>query len=82
MEPVMQPANRQQLDGLRSAYKGAVESWIAAIRAEEDLATPDHSTTAVDRWEQAGFKEEEARGQAKAARAEYEDALRKGLYNF
>jgi hypothetical protein len=50
------------------AYKEAVDEWIAAIRAEEDLATPDHSVPAVDVWEHAGFDEEEARDKAKEAR--------------
>jgi hypothetical protein len=72
----------QELDHLRFAYKAAVEQWILAIREEEDLATPDHSEVAVDVWEHAGFKEEEARQKAKAARQEYEDALRRVLYNF
>jgi phosphate/sulfate permease len=56
--------------------------WILAIREEEDLATPDHSEVAVEVWGHAGFKEEEARQKAKAARQEYEDALRRVLYNF
>ena len=33
-------------------------------------------------WDQAGFKEEEARENAKAARLAYVDALREKLYNF
>jgi len=71
-----------QLDHLRFVYKSAVERWIAAIREEEDLATPDHSMVAVEAWDQAAFKKEAARGDAKAARQEYADALRKVLYNF
>ena len=70
------------LDALRDAYKAAVESWIAAIRREEDLATPDHTVHAIDLWEHAGFAEEEARGQAKQAKKEYEDALRKVNFSF
>ena len=31
------------LDELRSAYKAAVEAWIAAIKQEEALASVDHS---------------------------------------
>jgi len=72
----------QELDQLRFAYKAAVEQWIAAIRAEEDLATPDHTVHAVDVWENAGFTEEEARTRAKTAKQEYENALRQVLYNF
>jgi hypothetical protein len=72
----------EELDQLRQAYKDAVERWITAIRAEENLATPDHSVAAVDVWEHAGFDEEEARGKAKEARKAYEDALRKVDFHF
>ncbi len=71
-----------ELDHLRLEYKSAVERWIKAIREEEDLATPDHSLVAVDVWERASFQEEEARNKAKLARKEYEDGLRRVLYNF
>jgi GTP cyclohydrolase FolE2 len=71
-----------ELDKLRFNYKAAVERWIAAIRLEENLATPDHSMVAVENWDQANFAEEDARNIAKAARAEYQDALRQVLYNF
>jgi hypothetical protein len=71
-----------ELDQLRFKYKAAVERWVAAIRAEEDLATPDHSLVAVENWDQASFAEEDARNVAKAARQEYTDALRQVLYNF
>ena len=71
-----------ELDTLRFKYKAAVERWIAAIRFEENLATPDHSMVAMENWDQANFAEEDARNIAKAARAEYQDALRQVLYNF
>jgi hypothetical protein len=71
-----------ELDILRFKYKAAVERWVAAIRAEEDLATPDHSMVVVENWDQANFAEEDARNVAKAARQEYTDALRQVLYNF
>ena len=71
-----------ELDQLRNDYKQAVEQWIAAIRAEENLATPDHTVPAVDTWEHAGFAEEEARDKAKEARQAYEDALRKADFGF
>jgi hypothetical protein len=71
-----------ELDQLRLKYKAAVEQWIAAIRFEEDLATSDHSMIAVEDWEKADFSEEDARKIAKAARAEYQDALREVLFNF
>jgi hypothetical protein len=71
-----------ELDELLTGYKTAVEEWIAAIRVEEDFATPDHSVKEWDAWDQAGFKEEEARKKAKAARKAYVDALREKFYNF
>jgi hypothetical protein len=74
--------NIAELDKLRQVYKDAVERWITAIRAEENLATADHSVPAVDVWEHAGFDEEEARDKAKEARRDYEDALRKVDFGF
>jgi hypothetical protein len=71
-----------ELDRLRLNYKEAVDRWRVAIRAEEDLATPDHSMVAKEDWERAHFTEEDARNVAKAARDEYQDALRQVLYNF
>jgi hypothetical protein len=71
-----------ELDRLRFNYKEAVEKWVAAIRAEEDLATPDHSMIAVEDWDRANFTEQDARDAAKTARQEYADALRQLLYNF
>jgi hypothetical protein len=76
------PTRQKELDGLRDAYKAAVDLWIATIREEEDLAKVDHSVVAVDVWENAGFREEEAREKAKTAKREYEDAIRKEIYNF
>lgn len=65
-----------ELDRLQQAYKEAVERWIAAIREEEALATPDHSIVAWEIWEQAGFKAEEAHDQATAAKEAYKAGLR------
>lgn len=70
------------LDSLRLNYKEAVDRWVAAIRAEENLATPDHSMVAKEEWDRAHFAEDDARNIAKAARQEYADALRQLLYNF
>jgi len=82
MENTENTVDIAQLDRLRQAYKDAVEQWVTAIRAEENLATPDHTVPAVDVWEHAGFDEEEARDKAKEARQEYEDALRKVDFGF
>jgi len=73
---------KQELDGLLGAYKAAVDEWRAAILAEEGFATPDHSMKEWEAWDQAGFKEEEAREKAKKARKAYSDALREKLFNF
>ena len=82
MENTENTVDIAQLDRLRQAYKDAVEQWVTAIRAEENLATPDHTVPAVDVWEHAGFDEEEARDKAKEARQEYEDVLRKVDFGF
>jgi hypothetical protein len=71
-----------ELDEMQSAYKAAVEEWIAAIRQEEALASVDHSIAKVDKWEQAHFKEEEIRSKVKAAKQRYEDALREKFFGF
>jgi hypothetical protein len=67
---------------MQSAYKAAVDAWIAAIRHEEELASADHTVAEVDEWENAGFQEEDARNKAKAAKKIYEDALRQEFFNF
>jgi len=78
----METQEKLELDSLLADYKAAVDEWRAAIKVEEDLATPDHSMKEWEVWDQAGFREEEARVKAKAARAAYVDALREKLYNF
>ena len=37
-----------ELDRMQSAYKRAVEEWIAAIREEEALAYVNHSIAQID----------------------------------
>jgi hypothetical protein len=76
------PIDISELDKLQSDYKAAIEEWIAAIRREEALASVDHTVAEVDKWESAGFDEEEARTKAKAAKKAYEDALREEFFNF
>jgi hypothetical protein len=70
------------LDAMQAAYKAAVDQWIAAIRAEEALASVNHSEAEVDAWEAAGFREEDARAKAKNAKSVYEEALREKFFNF
>jgi hypothetical protein len=66
----------KRLDEMQSAYKAAVEKWIVAIREEEALASVNHSVAEIDHWEHAHYHEEDLRNKAKAAKKEYEGALR------
>ena len=68
--------NNAELDKLRLTYKTAVDEWVDAIRAEEALATPDHSMVAMEKWDDAHFKEQDAQANAKKAREACQDALR------
>ena len=65
-----------EFDNLRDTYKKAVDAWVVTIRAEEALATPDHSMTAMEKWDDAHFTEQDAQKAAKDARDAYKDALR------
>ncbi len=69
-------------DQLLKAYKAAVDRWVDAIRAEEALATEDHSMVAMEMWDDAGFKLHDAELAAKKARDAYKKALRKKNYGF
>lgn len=71
-----------ELDRLQGVYKAAVEEWIAAIREEEALASVNHTVADVDRWEEAHFREDEARSRTLAAKKAYEDALRLKFFDF
>jgi hypothetical protein len=68
--------SNEDLDQLRDSYKAAVDEWVDAIRAEEALATPDHSMIAMEHWDAAHFKEHDAHTKATDAREAYKDALR------
>jgi hypothetical protein len=52
------------MDQLRLAYKKATDEWVNSIRAEEELATPDHSMVAWERWDAAHFTEQDASAKA------------------
>ena len=67
-------------DHLRFAYKKAIDEWVDAIRAEEDLATPDHSMIAWEKWDAAHLAEHDAHLKATKAREAYKDALRAANY--
>jgi len=55
----METQEKVELDSLLADYKSAVDEWRAAIRAEEDFATPDHS---MKEWEALGEGEGSAAG--------------------
>ncbi len=71
-----------ELDQMQTAYKAAVEEWIAAIKQEETLASVNHSIAEVDKWEAAHFAEDDIRKKVKAAKKNYEDALREKFFGF
>jgi hypothetical protein len=68
--------SKDDLDQLRLAYKKAVDEWVDTIRAEEALATPDHSMIAMERWDDAHMREHDAHAKVTEARDAYKDALR------
>ena len=72
----------EELDAMQREYRMAVDAWIAAIRNEEALASVNHNTTEIDKWESAADAEEQARNQAKDAKKTYEGALRQEFFNF
>ncbi len=69
-------------DELLTEYKQAVDGWIDAIRAEEALATEDHTMVAMEQWDAAGFVVHDAELAAKKARDRYKNELRKKNYGF
>jgi hypothetical protein len=69
-------------DQLLHNYKQAVDAWVDAIRAEEALATPDHSMVAMEHWDTAGLHVQDVESTAKKARDLYKNALRKKNYGF
>jgi hypothetical protein len=70
------------LDQLQANYKAAVEEWIMAIEQEEALASVNHTVAEVDKWEAAHFSEDATRAKVKAAKKQYEDALREKFFGF
>ena len=69
-------------DQLLKDYRTAVDCWVDAIRAEESLATEDHSMVQMEKWDDAGFQLHDAELTAKKARDAYKNALRKKDYGF
>jgi len=76
----MKETTPKNLDQLRVSYKFAVNAWVDSIRAEEELATTDHSMVAMERWDNAHFAEEDAEKKAAQARDAYKHALREANY--
>jgi hypothetical protein len=74
--------NNAALDQMQTAYTAAVEQWIDAIKQEEVLASVNHTIAEVDKWEKAHFKEDEIRNRVKAAKKQYESALREKFFGF
>jgi hypothetical protein len=67
---------------MQAAYKAAVEEWMEAIKQEEALASVNHTVAEVDTWEGAHFAEDKVRNKVKAAKKNYEDALREKFFGF
>jgi len=72
--------DNHNLDELQQAYKQATDRLVEAIRAEESLATSNHSETAMETWDRADFAVQDAQKQAREARDEYKEGLRKLHY--
>ena len=72
--------SKSDLDQLRVDYKKAVDEWVDAIRAEEALATPDHSMVAMEHWDSAHLAEHDSHAKASKAREAYKDGLRLANY--
>jgi hypothetical protein len=72
----------KNFDQLLNDYRQALDTWVAAIRAEEALANDDHSMVEMEKWDAAGFTAHDAEAVAKKARDQYKNALRKKNYGF
>lgn len=75
-------SERSELDRMQAAYKAAVDEWVLAIRQEEALASVNHTVAEIDQWEAAHLREDELRKKVKAAKKDYEDALRREFFGF
>jgi hypothetical protein len=82
VEDTPMPVDLSDLDRMQQQYKFAVDEWVAAIRREETLASVNHNVAQIDQWENAALAEDESRNKAKAAKKEYEDALREKFFSF
>ncbi len=73
---------QQELDQLQAAYKAAVNDWVEAIRAEEELASGNHNVAELDQWEAAHFHEHKLHKEVDYRKRLYEDALRREFFGF
>ena len=73
---------QEELDQLQAAYKAAVDEWVKAIRAEEDLASGNHNVAELDKWEAACFHASKLQREADYRKRLYEDALRREFFGF
>lgn len=72
-----------ELEQIQAAYKAAVEAWIVAIKEEEALvSTAPKSIEDIDKWEDAHFREDDARNKVIELKQQYEDGLREKFFNF
>jgi hypothetical protein len=72
-----------ELDQIQAAFKAAVETWIAAIKEEEALvSSAPQSVEDLDKWEDAHFKEDDARNKVIEIKQQLEDALREKFFKF
>jgi len=72
-----------EIDQLQAAFKAAVETWIAAIKEEEALVSiAPQSVEDLDKWEDAHFKEDDARNKVLEIKQQVEDALREKFFKF
>ena len=74
--------DNQDFDQLLCSYRQSVDAWVGAIRAEESLATEDHSMVQMEKWDDAVFQLHDTELTAKKARDAYKNALRKKNYGF
>jgi hypothetical protein len=74
--------NQEELDRLQANYKAAVDDWVAAIREEEALASVTHNVVDLDKWEDAGFRENKKRKEVIYRKRLYEDGLRREFFGF
>jgi hypothetical protein len=72
----------KDFDQLLRVYRQSIDSWVAAIKAEEALANDDHSMVEMEKWDAASFVAHDAEAEAKKARDQYKNALRKKNYGF